>query len=259
MQGLMMEYQLTLRPILERAYKIFPKRELVTKVGSTLHRYTYADMYPRVCKLANVLKKLGIKRSDRVGTLAWNTYRHLELYFAIPCSGAVLHTLNLRLPPDQLIYIINHAEDKVLFVDQSLLPLVEKIAPHLKTVKTIVVMADLPLQTSLMEAVSYEELLASESDHYTWPELDERDAAAMCYTSGTTGHPKGVLYSHRSIYLHTMGAYQTDSLALSTNDTVMPVVPMFHVLAWGIPFAATFLGCKQVFPARICNRAISQN
>ncbi|MBX3084115.1 MAG: long-chain fatty acid--CoA ligase [Anaerolineae bacterium] len=244
----MMDYQLTLRPLLERAVRIFPKRELVTKVGTTLHRYTYADMYPRVCKLANVLGKLGVKHGDRVGTLAWNNYRHLELYFAVPCSGAVLHTLNLRLPPEQIIYIINHAEDKVLFVDQSLLPLVEKIASHLKTVKTIVVMADTPLQTSLMEAVSYEELLAAEDDHYVWPDLDERDAAAMCYTSGTTGNPKGVLYSHRSIYLHTMGICQTDSLGLSTNDTMMPVVPMFHVLAWGLPFAATLLGCKQVFP-----------
>ncbi len=166
MQGLMMEYQLTLHPLLERAYRLFPRRELATKVGGEMHRYTYGDMYPRVNKLAGALEKLGVQRGDRVGTVAWNTYRHLELYFAIPCMGAVLHTLNLRLPPDQLVYIINHAEDKVICVDQSLLPLVEKIADQLPHVQHYVVMADAPLQTSLPNAVSYEELLAAEDREF---------------------------------------------------------------------------------------------
>jgi fatty-acyl-CoA synthase len=247
MHGLMMDYQLTLQPILERAYKLYPKRELATKIGDKMHRYTYADMYKRVGKLANALKRLGVERGDRVATLAWNSYRHLELYFAIPCMGSVLHTLNLRLPPEQLVYIINHAEDKVICVDQSLLPLLEKIASQLTTVKTFVVMADAPFTTTLPNAVSYETLLDIEDTLFPWPQLDEREAAAMCYTSGTTGNPKGVVYSHRSIYLHTMGTCLPDGLGISEKDKVMPVVPMFHVLAWGIPYAATFLGARQVF------------
>jgi len=248
MQGLMMDYPLTLRTVLDRANRLFPRRKLSTKIGASMHRYTYADFYDRVSKLANALARLGVQPGDRVATLAWNSYRHLELYFGIPCMGAVCHTLNLRLPPDQLIYIINHAEDKVICVDQSLLPLLEKISDHLKTVETIIVMADAPFETSLPNTVSYEELIAGEQSDFAWPELDERSAAAMCYTSGTTGNPKGVVYSHRSSYLHAVGACMTDSLGLSQNDIVMPVVPMFHVMAWGIPYAATFLGSEQVFP-----------
>ncbi len=248
MQGLMMDYQLTLRPILERAYRLYPKREIATKAGPNMHRYTYKDMYHRTAKLANALERLGVKPGDRVATLAWNTYRHLELYFAIPCMGAVCHTLNLRLPPDQLIYIINHAADKVIFVDQSLLPLLEKLAEHLKTVEHIVVMADAPLQTMLPKVLSYEALLAGESPDYDWPDLEENTAAAMCYTSGTTGNPKGVLYSHRSCYLHAMSVCFGDGLGMTSNDIMMPVVPMFHVLAWGLPYAATLLGAAQVFP-----------
>ncbi|MEZ4671353.1 MAG: long-chain fatty acid--CoA ligase [Anaerolineae bacterium] len=248
MQGLMMDYELTLRPIMERAYRLFPKRKISTKVGPTMHRYTYADMYGRVGQLANALTRLGVKSGDRVATLAWNTYRHLELYFAVPCMGAVCHTLNLRLPPEQLVYIINHAADKVICVDQSLLPLLEKLAEHLKTVEHIIVMADVPIQTSLNNALSYEDLLAAESPDFAWPDLDEQTAAAMCYTSGTTGNPKGVVYSHRSAYLHTMSVCLTDGIALSERDIMMPVVPMFHVLAWGLPYAATMLGSEQVFP-----------
>ncbi len=248
MQGLMMDYQLTLRPILERAYKLFPKRQIATKVGPTMHRYTYADLYHRTAQLAHALDKLGVKSGDRVGTLAWNTYRHLELYFGIPCMGAVCHTLNLRLPPEQLIYIINHAADKVIFVDQSLLPLLEKLAGYLKTVEHFVVMTDGPLQTTLPNALSYEELLRAESPEYEWPDLPENTAAAMCYTSGTTGDPKGVVYSHRSCYLHAMSVCFGDGLGLTSSDVLMPVVPMFHVLAWGLPYAATLLGAVQIYP-----------
>jgi fatty-acyl-CoA synthase len=244
----MMDYQLTLRPILERANKLFPNRTIATKIGPTMHRYAYADLYTRVGKLANALKRLGVQPGDRVATLAWNTYRHLELYFAIPCMGAVCHTLNLRLPPDHLIYIINHAADKVICVDQSLLPLLEKISQHLKTVEHVIVMADAPLQTSLKNALSYEDLLAAESADFNWPELDENSAAAMCYTSGTTDSPKGVLYSHRSSYLHALSVCLADTIGLSQMDICMPVVPMFHVMAWGLPYAATFVGADQVFP-----------
>ncbi|MEP6988355.1 MAG: AMP-binding protein, partial [Chloroflexota bacterium] len=232
MQGLMMDYQLTLRPILERAYRLFPKREIITKVGPTMHRQTYADLYRRTSQLAHALEKLGVKSGDRVGTLAWNTYRHLELYFGIPCMGAVCHTLNLRLPPEQLVYIVNHAADKVIFVDQSLLPLLEKLAMLMPTVEHFVVMTDGPLQTSLPNALSYEELLKAESPEYEWPDLPENTAAAMCYTSGTTGDPKGVVYSHRSCYLHAMSVCFGDGLGLTSSDILMPVVPMFHVLAW---------------------------
>lgn len=248
MHGLMMDYQLTLRPILERAYKLFPKRTIATKVGPHMHRYTYADMYARAGQLAGALRRLGVQPGDRVATLAWNSYRHLELYFGIPCMGAVCHTLNLRLPPEQLIYIINHAADRIIFVDQSLLPLLEKISDHLKTVEHVIVMADAPLQTTLQNTLSYEDLLAAESADFAWPDLDERSAAAMCYTSGTTGNPKGVVYSHRSTYLHTMSACLTDTIGLSQMDVSMPVVPMFHVMAWGLPYAATMVGADQVFP-----------
>ncbi len=249
MQGQMMDYQLTITPLLERARRLFPKKEIVTKAGPSLERYTYAEMVERVGRLANALEKLGIKRGDRVATFAWNNARHLELYFAVPCMGAVLHPINLRLPGDQIAYIANHAEDQVLFVDASLLPAVEKLAPHLKNVKHFVVMGDkVPDGTTLSPVHAYEDLLKNASPDYPWPNLDENDAAAMCYTSGTTGNPKGVVYSHRAIYLHSLGLSMTDSFGLSERDTFMPVVPMFHVLAWGTPFATIMLGTKLVFP-----------
>lgn len=249
MNGLMMDYQLTLRPIMERAAKLHPRKEIATKFGATMHRYTYADFYARANKLANALKKLGVQEGDRIGTLAWNTYRHLELYFALPCMGTVLHTLNLRLPPEQLVYIINHAEDSVIFVDDSLLKLLEAIAPMLKTVKHFVIMTngDLP-QTSLPNVLSYEALLADADDQFAWPDLNENTAAAMCYTSGTTGNPKGVLYSHRALYLHTLMVCMADTLGMIESDTTMAVVPMFHAMAWGVPYAATFVGAKQIYP-----------
>lgn len=249
MQGQMMEYQLTLTPLLERAQRLFPKKEIVTKAGPGLERFTYEQMAERVGRLANALVKLGIKSGDRVATFAWNNARHLELYFAVPCMGAVLHPLNLRLPADQLIYIVGHAADKVLFVDPTLLPAVEKLSPHFKNIKHYIVMGDkVPEGTTLSPVHAYEGLLANASPEYPWPQLNENDAAAMCYTSGTTGNPKGVVYSHRSIYLHSLGLSMTDSFGLSEADVFMPVVPMFHVLAWGTPFATVMLGTKLVFP-----------
>lgn len=249
MQGQMMDYPLTITPLLKRAQRLYPKKEIVTKAGPGLKRYTYAEMTERVGRLANALEKLGVKRGDRVATFAWNNAYHLELYFAVPCMGAVLHPLNLRLPGDQLAYIVQHADDQVLFVDPTLVPAVEKLAPYLKSIRHYVILGDsIPADTSLKPAHAYEELIASVGPDYPWPRLDENDAAGMCYTSGTTGNPKGVVYSHRSIYLHSLGLSMTDSFGLSEQDIFMPVVPMFHVLAWGTPFACTMLGSKMVFP-----------
>jgi len=248
MQGQMMDYQLTLTPMLERARRLFYKKEIATKAGPAMERRTYGEMAERAGRLANTLEKLGVRRGDRVATFAWNNARHLELYFAVPCMGAVLHPINLRLPGEQIAYIVNHADDKVLFVDPTLLPAVEKLAPHLKAVKHFVVMGDKIPETTLNPIHAYEELLKDAASDYAWPRLHENDAAAMCYTSGTTGNPKGVAYSHRAIYLHSFGLSMADSFGICERDTVMPVVPMFHVLAWGTPFVSTMVGAKIVFP-----------
>ncbi|MFZ5647496.1 MAG: long-chain fatty acid--CoA ligase [Bacillota bacterium] len=247
----MMNYPLTTNSILERAKMLYSKREIVCRDYSGMFRYNYGQFYDRVCKLANVLERLGVKRGDRVATLAWNTHRHLELYFAIPCMGAVLHTLNLRLFQEQLIYIINHAEDRVIFVDQDLLPLLEAIEDKISTVKQFVVMSDssdLPT-TSLSPVYSYEELLSKAPSTYDFPpDLDEWSAAAMCYTTATTGDPKGVAYTHRAIFLHSMACLTVDMMGIGNRDTVMAVVPMFHANAWGMPFTATWTGARQVYP-----------
>jgi fatty-acyl-CoA synthase len=248
MQGLMMDYQLTTQPLLERARRLYPKKEVVTKVGANMERSTWGAVAERAGRLANALARLGVKPGDRVATFAWNSNRHLELYFAVPNMGAVLHPLNLRLPPDQLAYIVQHADDQVLFVDPSLVPALEKLAPLFKAIKHYVIMADALPPTSLSPVHSYEELLRAESADAAWPHLDENSAAAMCYTSGTTGNPKGVVYSHRAIYLHSMGLSMSCSFGMAEADTFMPVVPMFHVLAWGTPFVAAMLGQKLVCP-----------
>jgi fatty-acyl-CoA synthase len=251
MQGLIMDYPLTLTHILERARRLFPRKPIATKTAAGMHRYTYADMYERAGRLANGLDRLGISKDGRVATFAWNNYRHLEVYFAAPCSGRVLHTLNIRLFPDQVVYIANHAEDEVLFVDASLVPALEKLAPQFKTVRHYVVMADGQLpETSLPNAISYEELLAGATPDYDWPRLDENSACAMCYTSGTTGNPKGSVYSHRGMFLHSMMMGMVDAAGISERDTVMPVVPMFHANAWGLPYVATMVGAAQVFPGQ---------
>lgn len=250
MKGLMMEYPLTLTHLLERVHKLYPHKEIVSRMPSGLHRYTYREYYERVCRLANALKALGVQRGDRVATFAWNHYRHFELYFAVPCMGAVLHTLNIRLFPDQITYIINHAEDRVIFVDDSLIPVLERIQPRLKGVKGFVIMTDgekLP-ETSLSPVYDYETLLREADADFEFPPLEEDDAAVMCYTSGTTGNPKGALYSHRALVLHTIVECLPDGMDLGERDVVLPIVPMFHVNAWGLPFAAALVGAKQVYP-----------
>jgi fatty-acyl-CoA synthase len=249
MQGLMMDYPLTLTMILQRARQFFPRQEIVTRGAVETHRYSYADFYDRVCRLANVLRELGVKPGERVATLGWNTSNHLETYFAAPCYGAVLHTLNLRLIAEQIGFIANHAEDAVIFVDQNLLPLLEQFRPMVPSIRHIVVMNEEGgIVTSLSPILHYEELLSQTSSEFDWPQLDENSAAAMCYTSGTTGNPKGAVYSHRAVYLHSMAHAMADAFGTCESDVVMPVVPMFHANAWGIPYCATMVGAKQVFP-----------
>jgi fatty-acyl-CoA synthase len=245
-----MDWPLTLHHFLDRAARLFPRKEIATRTAAGMHRYTYADFHRRVHRLAHALTRLGIGRGDRVATFAWNTYRHLEIYFAAPCMGAVLHTLNIRLAPNQLIYIINHAEDRVIFVDASLVPLLERIRDQIPTVKAFVIMSEAgPVQTSLSPALDYEALLAESPEApYPWPRLDENAAAGMCYTSGTTGNPKGVVYSHRAIFLHSMALCLADTFGICERDVLMPVVPMFHANAWGMPFAGVMVGAKLVFP-----------
>ena len=251
MHGLMMESELLISSILRHADKNFGDREIVSVTADNpLHRYTYADCCRRTRQLANAIAKLGLDHGDRIATLAWNDYRHLEAYYAIGGAGFVCHTVNPRLFPEQIVFIINHAEDKWLFVDLLILPLVEKIADQIPGVEGFVVMTDdanMP-ETSLKNAVSYESLIGSESDEYEWPEFDERTACALCYTSGTTGNPKGVLFSHRSQILHAYAAVSPDVMNLRSRDCVLPVVPLFHVNAWGIPYAAMMVGTKLVFP-----------
>lgn len=248
----MMDYPLTLQYAANRAKNYFADREIVTLTADGYDRTTYGQVYDRSRQLSSALEKLGVKQGDRVGTLAWNTARHYELYLAVPCMGAVLHTLNLRLPMDQLGFIINDAADKVIFVDADLMPLVEKLAGQIPTVEYIVVMNGQASSTAdnLPKLLDYEELLATGSPDYQWPALDERAAAAMCYTSGTTGNPKGVVYSHRSSLLHAITVTQADTLALSERDVAMPLVPMFHVNCWGLPHAAALVGTKLVLPGR---------
>jgi fatty-acyl-CoA synthase len=239
-QGLMMDFQLTLPPLLRRAETFFGGNEIVTRLpDKTFHRYTWADMARRSKQLAVALQKAGLGRGDRVATLCWNHYQHLEAYFGIPCGGFVLHTLNLRLHPGDIGYIAAHGGDRALIVDRSLLPLWEQFKDDTE-IEHVFVVED-----------SYEELLATaDPDEWADPDLDELEAAAMCYTSGTTGRPKGVVYSHRSTILHALGVATTAPLGLrvSEEDAILPVVPMFHANAWGYPYLAALLGCKIVFP-----------
>jgi fatty-acyl-CoA synthase len=256
-EGLMQDYELSLQHVLWRLERLHQNKEVVTKRDEGVHRTTNGEMVPRINRLAGALKRLGVKPGDRVATLAWNNNRHLELYYSIPCMGAVLHTLNLRLFPQHLEFIINDAEDKVLFVDQSLLPLLKPLLGKIPSVQTFVVMSDTNdgaraagAEAGLEGALDYETLLAGESESYPWPRLSERMAAAMCYTSGTTGNPKGVVYSHRSVFLHTMGTLQADSLGVREGAVLLPVVPMYHAMSWGLPYGVGMAGSKMVFAGR---------
>ncbi|MBI2466348.1 MAG: long-chain fatty acid--CoA ligase [Candidatus Rokubacteria bacterium] len=243
----MMDYPLTLTHFFERSRRLFAKKGLATRVpGAPLFRYTYADFAERVCRLAGALRALGIERGERVGTLAWNSHRHLELYWAAPLLGAVLHTVNIRLSAQDLTYIINHAGDAILFVDASLWPVIEPIRKELPSVRQFVVMPDAPVPAApgLRE---YEALVCDARPVTAWPALDENDAAGMCYTSGTTGHPKGVVYSHRAIFLHSMAVAMADTLGISERDVILHVVPMFHANAWCVPFAGVMAGATQIF------------
>ncbi|MCH7537252.1 MAG: long-chain-fatty-acid--CoA ligase [Proteobacteria bacterium] len=251
MQGLMMNTPLLISAIAEHGSRFHGDREIVSVTGDNpRHRYTFRQAIDRSRQLANALDKLGLDRGDRVATLAWNDYRHLEIYYAVSGAGYVCHTVNPRLFPDQLIFIINHAEDRWIFVDAMFVPLLEKISEHIKDVEGFVVLTDaahMP-ETSLPNVICYETLIADESAEYAWPDLDENSASALCYTSGTTGDPKGVLYSHRSTILHAYAGIAPDTLGLSSNDVVLPVVPLFHVNAWGIPYSTIMVGSKIVFP-----------
>lgn len=246
MLGLMMDVPLSIPMIARRALAYYGGRTIVSRrPDKSLHRTTYHDMLGRAGQLVRALQRLGVKPGDRVATLAWNHARHLEAYYAIPSMGAVLHTLNIRLHPDDITYIANHAEDKVVFVDKVLWPLWEKCADRV-TVQHVVVMSDdgtVPPGT-----LDYETLIAAEYPDYTWDDVPEATAAAMCYTSGTTGQPKGVLYSHRSLTLHALAEGMVSAMALSELDTLLPVVPMFHVNAWGLPYACGLFGVNQVHP-----------
>jgi acyl-CoA synthetase (AMP-forming)/AMP-acid ligase II len=247
MNGLMMSYQLTLPAILRRAEQLYPHKEIVTRLPDrSIHRYAYSDFVSRAKKLAVALKDLDILGGERVATLCWNHHQHLEAYFSIPAAGAVLHTLNLRLHPEDLSYIVNHAGDRTLLVDESLLPLYEEFADKVNLEHVIVVSESGAAPEGTR---AYEDLLeGADAGEFSYPEPDEKQAAAMCYTSGTTGRPKGIVYSHRALALHSLGLLAADAFALSEADVALPVVPMFHVNAWGIPFAATLTGAKQVFP-----------
>lgn len=248
---IMMNTPLTVGSLLERAEKYFPKKEVVSRTLSGIHRFTYREIGKRTRRLASALEKLGIQRGDRVGTFAWNHHRHLEIYFAAPGMGAVLHTINIRLSPEHISYIVNHAEDQVLLIDEDLLPLIERVKDELTTVKAFIIMTDkeeLP-STSLSPVFSYEELLELGNENYPFvKDIDENEPAGMCYTSATTGNPKGVVYSHRGIVLHSFALGLADTVAISESDTAMAIVPMFHANAWGLPFAATWFGTKQVMP-----------
>jgi len=245
--GRMMPFPLTLTHLLDRARRHYPDREVVSRApDGSIHRHTWGHVHARSCQLAHALARLGVRPGDRVGTLAWNHHRHLEAYFAVPMMGAVVHTLNLRLHPSELAYIARHAEDSVVLVDRSLLPLYDKVAPSVPGIRHVVVMPDAgPAPEGMLD---YEALIAREPTGYDWPQLDEDAACTICYTSGTTGNPKGVVYSHRSSVLHALSSCMTDSIGIASGDCVLPVVPMFHANAWGLPHACAAVGAKMVFP-----------
>jgi len=260
MYGLMQESPLLISSLIEFAALNHGDEEIVSRtIEGPIHRYTYKDCVVRSRQLAKALEKLGIEQSDRIATLAWNGYRHVEIYYGVSGMGAICHTINPRLFPEQIAYIVNHAEDKYIFMDLTFVPLIEAIVEHIPKVKGFVIMTDeahMP-ETKLSNVICYENLLATADDDYKWPVFDERTASSLCYTSGTTGNPKGVLFSNRSTILHSYAVCTMDGLGLSNAETILPVVPMFHVNAWGIPYAAAMSGAKMVMPgARMDGEAL---
>jgi fatty-acyl-CoA synthase len=257
LESTMMDYQLTIPSILERARQLYPNQEIVSVIPAGIdpetkapipgvHRTTYGKTYPRVMQLCNALVAAGVQSGDRVATMALNTYRHYELYFAAPSVGAVCHMVNIRLPVEQICYIINHAEDRILFIENVFAGMIPLIRQHAPNVATIVVLGPVPggLPAGVLD---YEEFIAGQPTTFTYPDIDERQASGMCYTSGTTGNPKGVLYSHRAITLHSLASLSTELLGVSSKETIMPIVPMFHVNAWGYPYTCAMTGAKQVY------------
>ncbi|MBC7213630.1 MAG: fatty-acid--CoA ligase [Burkholderiaceae bacterium] len=252
MLGLMQKQPLLISSLIQFAERYHGDTEVVSRrVEGDIHRYTYRELAARARQLANTLEREGLQFGDRVASLAWNGYRHMEMYFGVSGSGRVLHTINPRLHPEQVAWIVNHAEDQVLCFDTTFLPLVQAVHAQCPTVKKWVALCDadkLPADSGIPGLVSYESWIGGASSTYNWPEFDENTASGLCYTSGTTGHPKGVLYSHRSNVLHAYGAALPDVMGLSARDAAMPVVPMFHVNAWGLPYSAPLVGCKLVLP-----------
>ncbi|AMO24579.1 3-(methylthio)propionyl-CoA ligase [Ramlibacter solisilvae] len=252
MNGLMQQQQLLISSLLTHAERHHGDQQIVSRrVEGDVHRYAFRDLVARSRRAANAMTALGARFGDRVATLAWNGYRHMELYYAVCGMGAVIHTMNPRLHPDQVVWIADHAEDQVLCFDMTFLPLVEAIAGRVKTIKHFVAMTSrehMPASSKIPNLLCYEDLLDAASDRFDWPVFDENTASCLCYTSGTTGNPKGVLYSHRSTVLHTYAAALPDSLNCSARDTILPVVPMFHVNAWSLPYIACMVGAKMVFP-----------
>ena len=243
----MMDYPLLVHQFLERASVFSPHKEIISREGDSAHRYTYADLTKRASRLSNALAGLGVGKGDRVGTFAWNTYRHLEAYFAAPSMGAVLHTINIRLFTEDLVHIINHAGDKVILIDPDLVPILEPLAPQLESVEHFIIMTDdRSFTTTLPSAHNYEDLLSEVSDEYSPVRVGENEPAGLCYTSATTGRPKGVIYSHRGIVLHSMMAAQVDTIGFRERDVVLPIVPMFHANCWGVPYTSALVGATQV-------------
>jgi fatty-acyl-CoA synthase len=251
----MQDFPLSISAILRHGERVYPESECVTWTDEGPRRASFAEVGANAARLANALACLGVRNGDRVGTFCWNNQEHLEAYLAVPAMGAVLHTLNIRLFPEQLAYVINHAQDKVVIVDDSLIPMLVKVASELTSVERYIVVGagDVSALSSAVPGAPidrYAELLANEAPSYEWPEIDERQAAAMCYTSGTTGNPKGVAYSHRSAYLHSLAATTPAALNLSERERILTIVPMFHANAWGIPYAAFMCGASVVMPGR---------
>ena len=252
----MMDYQLTLPTLLERARRWFPEQQIVSNLPEGIHRYTFRDFYGRVCRLMNVLRGLGVRPGDRVATFAWNHFRHMELYYAVPALGAVLHTLNIRLAPQQLEYIVNNAEDTTIFADADLAPQLVPLLGRIPSVQSFVIMgaAD-PAATGLAPVLDYETLMADAAEDAEFPEIGEREACMLCYTSGTTGNPKGVLYSHRSQVLQCLIGGMTDNFQFTEGDVMLAIAPMFHVNGWGIPFLCAMLGARPVLPGATLDSA----